>query len=274
MLAIAFLALHIVTAVLDSFAPISLVDAVVPFVGTYRPLWLGLGATAFDLLLAVAVTSARAASGSGHRGVARRALARLCGVADRRRARAGHRQRPPPGMDGGGLRRLRGGRDDGRHDPDRARLGRPMCTGGWPAWAPWPPLGLGVAVWLPRGPLRAPLGPTGRHAGEAPGTPARGGHGALPRLLTGVTPVADAMGPSPPRVHGDPADATGDPRSCSPHIERSGLRGRGGGAFPMATKMEAVKRSRGTPILLVNGVRGRTDERQGPDAPGVASRIS
>ena len=43
LLAIAFLALHIVTAVLDSFAPISLVDAVVPFAGTYRPLWLGLG---------------------------------------------------------------------------------------------------------------------------------------------------------------------------------------------------------------------------------------
>jgi sulfoxide reductase heme-binding subunit YedZ len=57
LLAIAFLALHIVTAVLDSFAPISLVDAVVPFAGSYRPLWLGLGATAFDLLLAVAVTS-------------------------------------------------------------------------------------------------------------------------------------------------------------------------------------------------------------------------
>lgn len=58
MLAIAFLALHIVTAVLDSFAPISLINAVIPFTGTYRPLWLGLGATAFDLLLAVAVTSA------------------------------------------------------------------------------------------------------------------------------------------------------------------------------------------------------------------------
>jgi sulfoxide reductase heme-binding subunit YedZ len=57
LLAIAFLALHIVTAVLDSFAPISLLNAVVPFTGSYRPLWLGLGATAFDLLLAVAVTS-------------------------------------------------------------------------------------------------------------------------------------------------------------------------------------------------------------------------
>lgn len=56
-LALAFLVIHILTAVLDSFAPISLADAVIPFVGVYRPLWLGLGAVAFDLLLAVLVTS-------------------------------------------------------------------------------------------------------------------------------------------------------------------------------------------------------------------------
>src|SRR5207253_564958 len=57
-LAIAFLAVHILTAVLDSFAPISLLDAVVPFAGSYRPFWLGLGAVALDLLLAVAISSA------------------------------------------------------------------------------------------------------------------------------------------------------------------------------------------------------------------------
>jgi predicted ferric reductase len=57
LLAFVFLIVHITTAVLDSFAPISLPDAIIPFVGTYRPLWLGLGATAFDALLAVAVTS-------------------------------------------------------------------------------------------------------------------------------------------------------------------------------------------------------------------------
>ena len=48
---------HILTAVLDSFAPISLIDAFVPFIGSYRPFWLGLGAVAFDLLLAVTLTS-------------------------------------------------------------------------------------------------------------------------------------------------------------------------------------------------------------------------
>jgi DMSO/TMAO reductase YedYZ heme-binding membrane subunit len=57
LLAVAFLGVHIVTSVLDSFASISLLDAVVPFIGSYRPLWLGLGAVAFDLLLAVAITS-------------------------------------------------------------------------------------------------------------------------------------------------------------------------------------------------------------------------
>jgi len=57
LLAVAFLVLHILTAVLDSFAPISLTAAVVPFIGSYRPLWLGLGAVAFDLLLAVILTS-------------------------------------------------------------------------------------------------------------------------------------------------------------------------------------------------------------------------
>jgi sulfoxide reductase heme-binding subunit YedZ len=57
LLALAFLVLHILTAVLDSFAPISLVDAVIPFTGSYRPLWLGLGALSFDLILAVILTS-------------------------------------------------------------------------------------------------------------------------------------------------------------------------------------------------------------------------
>ncbi len=57
LLALAFLCLHILTAALDSFATISLLDAVVPFIGSYRPIWLGLGAVAFDLLVAVAITS-------------------------------------------------------------------------------------------------------------------------------------------------------------------------------------------------------------------------
>jgi sulfoxide reductase heme-binding subunit YedZ len=57
LLALAFLVVHVLTAVLDSFASISVVAAFVPFVGSYRPFWLGLGAVAFDLLLAVVLTS-------------------------------------------------------------------------------------------------------------------------------------------------------------------------------------------------------------------------
>jgi methionine sulfoxide reductase heme-binding subunit len=57
LLAMAFLCVHIITSVLDAFAHISLLDAIVPFAGAYRPLWLGLGALAFDLLVTVTITS-------------------------------------------------------------------------------------------------------------------------------------------------------------------------------------------------------------------------
>ena len=57
LLAVAFVAVHVVTTVLDPFAPIGWTAAVVPFTSSYRPLWLGLGTVAFDLLLAVLVTS-------------------------------------------------------------------------------------------------------------------------------------------------------------------------------------------------------------------------
>jgi hypothetical protein len=57
LLALAFVAVHVLTTVLDSFTPIGLRDAVIPFVTRYRPVWVGLGAVAFDLLLALIVTS-------------------------------------------------------------------------------------------------------------------------------------------------------------------------------------------------------------------------
>jgi DMSO/TMAO reductase YedYZ heme-binding membrane subunit len=57
LLVIVLLVIHIVTSVLDSFAPIAVLDAVVPFASTYRPLWMGLGALSFDILLALAITS-------------------------------------------------------------------------------------------------------------------------------------------------------------------------------------------------------------------------
>jgi len=62
LLSIAFVAVHVITTVADGFAPIALTDAIVPFVSPYRPVWLGLGAVAFDLLLALTVTSLLRAS--------------------------------------------------------------------------------------------------------------------------------------------------------------------------------------------------------------------
>lgn len=58
LLTLVFLAAHIVTAVLDPFVHLGWAVAVVPFGASYRPLWLGLGTAAVDLLLAVLVTSA------------------------------------------------------------------------------------------------------------------------------------------------------------------------------------------------------------------------
>jgi methionine sulfoxide reductase heme-binding subunit len=57
LLVIVVLVIHIVTSVLDGFAPIALLDGVIPFATPYRPLWMGLGTLSFDLLLAIAITS-------------------------------------------------------------------------------------------------------------------------------------------------------------------------------------------------------------------------
>jgi len=57
LLAVVVLAVHVATAVMDSYAPIRLVDVFIPFVSRYRPVWTGLGALALDLLAALVVTS-------------------------------------------------------------------------------------------------------------------------------------------------------------------------------------------------------------------------
>lgn len=57
LLAVAFVAVHVLTAVTDSFVSISLAAIVIPFVSSYEPLWLGLGAVSLDLMAAVIVTS-------------------------------------------------------------------------------------------------------------------------------------------------------------------------------------------------------------------------
>jgi methionine sulfoxide reductase heme-binding subunit len=49
--ALGMLALHVGTLYFDPYAQLRLVDLVVPFQGAYRPLWLGLGTLAADLVL-------------------------------------------------------------------------------------------------------------------------------------------------------------------------------------------------------------------------------
>jgi methionine sulfoxide reductase heme-binding subunit len=53
-----FVVLHVLTAVVDSYVHIGWASVVVPFTSGYQPLWTGLGTVAFDVLAAVAVSSA------------------------------------------------------------------------------------------------------------------------------------------------------------------------------------------------------------------------
>ncbi len=64
LLAVAFLAIHVLTAIVDPYVTIGLAAAVLPFASAYKPLWLGLGAISLDLIAALIVTSlARARMG-------------------------------------------------------------------------------------------------------------------------------------------------------------------------------------------------------------------
>ncbi len=54
---VAFLAVHIVTAVVETYVSIDVISAIVPFTSHYETLWVGLGTLAVDVLVAVLVTS-------------------------------------------------------------------------------------------------------------------------------------------------------------------------------------------------------------------------
>lgn len=57
LLAITLLAVHVGTLLLDPYAQLTVPDVIVPFGAGYRPVWVGLGTVAADLLLAVMLTS-------------------------------------------------------------------------------------------------------------------------------------------------------------------------------------------------------------------------
>lgn len=57
LLALVFLVLHVGTLLFDSYAKLTVTDIVVPFVGSFKPFWQGLGTVAFDLVVAIVVTA-------------------------------------------------------------------------------------------------------------------------------------------------------------------------------------------------------------------------
>ena len=57
LMTLVFLALHIVTAVVDPFTNLGWTAALIPFSSYYRTFWLGLGVISFELLVAIVVTS-------------------------------------------------------------------------------------------------------------------------------------------------------------------------------------------------------------------------
>ena len=58
LLAVAFLAVHITSAVIDPYVTLRWVDVLIPFGASYQPVWVGLGALSLDLMIAMLVTSA------------------------------------------------------------------------------------------------------------------------------------------------------------------------------------------------------------------------
>ena len=71
------------------------------------------------------------------------------------------------------------------------------------------------------------------------------------RLLDGVTGVSLSY-----RQHHAHHGSATLPGRLGVEIAQAGLRGRGGAAFPLSTKLDAVRRRRRSPVLVVNGCEG------------------
>ena len=57
MLVLVFMVLHVGTTLIDTYVSIPVTAAFIPFISSYHTIWLGLGAVASDLLLALLATS-------------------------------------------------------------------------------------------------------------------------------------------------------------------------------------------------------------------------
>ena len=57
MIAVVFLGIHVLTSVLDTYVNINWAAIVIPFTSSYGRFWIGIGAIALDLMIAVFITS-------------------------------------------------------------------------------------------------------------------------------------------------------------------------------------------------------------------------
>jgi sulfoxide reductase heme-binding subunit YedZ len=57
LLAVAFLAVHVITAIADPYVTIGIAAAIVPFASAYKTFWIGLGAVSVDIIFALIITS-------------------------------------------------------------------------------------------------------------------------------------------------------------------------------------------------------------------------
>jgi NADH:ubiquinone oxidoreductase subunit F (NADH-binding) len=79
---------------------------------------------------------------------------------------------------------------------------------------------------------------------------------SLPRLMTTPSPAGASL-PEHVDLHGPPPTlGSADGSTLIEMVAHSGLRGRGGAAFPTATKLAAVKQSSGSAVVVVNGAEG------------------
>ena len=100
--------------------------------------------------------------------------------------------------------------------------------------------------------------------GESPRAAGSSPEPALPRLLAGIQPHGGLTLEEHEAVHGPLPSSAGRGRRREreradmliAEVGRAGLLGRGGAAFPTATKMQAVASARRRPIVLANGAEG------------------